>query len=924
MASQEPKAWRLAKPSWTVRILQGVIRFCYRTPWTVLGVALALAVLSVVYASFRLEFATDRSALVNQNEKFLTLSREFQKEFPMGDDIVIVIEGGTREQRQAFVDEGVRRLEAEPRLFQDVFGKFDLPFIRSHALFYFDLPGLKKLVNELEEARPLLEALGSQGGLAGLMERFSSRQEAGPQKLARMLPFLNEVMNLLLESLQTRGRYNYRSPWESVFFGDVPEDAPPELSSAGEPTIYNTLSKGEVHLLLVRVREGADAETSVKRLRVLMREVARSFPGVHTSITGETVLEIDEMNSSTSDATRATVISIFVVAGLFIYAFRELIRPIMIVVVLVVSLAWTIGYTTLAIGHLNLPTVTFGTILVGLGVDFGVNFLLRYSEERVDGLAPLDAMLATMQGTGVENLTGAATTAVAFYALKFMDFTGVAELGEISGVGVMLCFIGMVTMLPAMVFLLERYDPEPPRALINPEGVLARVESFLLSHPWWVLLLAAVFSLLCIFRLNEVHFDYNLLNMQSQQLESVKTELQLVRTSEHSVIFAVAVADNLEEAERKTKAFQKLGTVSAVESFLPLIPAHFEEKVPLVRRVEEVMKGIGLPTIPSEPPGASSLSGMANGFLELEEAFNQAYPKLSRDPDPEVRRQANKFHNVLERLFNTLEKMGPGPIMDGLTTFQVDFFSDLREMVKFLKAQRSGPPITLQELPEQLRSRGLGLTGKIMLRVYPRYNVWEREPLSRFVEEVQKVDPRSVGTPVMMYYHTEAMKRAYEVSGYYAFGVICIILLVHFRSLKDTLLALLPKVLGILWMLGIMVYYRVAFNPANFMALPLVLGIGLVFGVHVLQRAREESSNELFTRSTGSAIVLDALTNVAGFGALMLAHHQGIASLGFVMTVGTLTNMVTSLVVLPAVLQVLKSKKAGPPERTDLPPDEPV
>lgn len=892
---------------------------CYRAPWTVLLLSITLSIASVAYSYFFLEFATDRSALVNENEKYQRLFREFRKEFPVDEDIVVVIEGGTREGRQAFVDGAVTALEAEPKLFSDIFGKFELPFIRSHALFYFDLPGLKKLVSELEEAQPLLKALGSQGGLAGLMEGFSSRQEAGPQKLARMLPFLNEVMDLLLESLQTRGRYSYRSPWESVFFGEVPADAPPELSSAGKTTIYNTIRGGETFLLMVRVPQGANAEETVKRLRVLMREVARGFPGVHTSITGEIVLEIDEMNSSMNDASWATVLALLVVAFIYIYSFRELTRPLMVVAVLIASLAWTIGYTTLAIGHLNLLTVTFGTILVGLGVDFGVNFLLRYNEERLEGLAPLEAMKATMQGTGVENLTGAASTAVAFYALKFMDFRGVAELGEISGVGVMLCFIGMVTMLPAMIFLNERYFPIPPRPLINPEGPAARFESFLLRHPWWVLVPALVFSLLCAFRLSEVRFDYNLLNMQAQHLESVKTELHLVRTSEHSVIFAIATADTIEEAKRKTEAFEKLGTVSMVESFLPLVPADYQAKVPLVRRVEQLMRGIGLPQIPSEPPGARSLSGMADGFLELEAAFNAAYPKLSQDPDPEVRKQATRFRSVLTRLFNTLEKMGPGPIMDGLTTFQVDFFTDLREMISFLKAQRAEPPIRLADLPEQLKLRGLGQTGKIVLRIYPRNNLWEREPLSRFVFEVTRVDDTAIGTPVMMYHHTEAMRQAYEVSGYYAFAVICIILLVHFRSITDTLLALLPKVVGILWMLGLMVYYKVPFNPANFMALPLVLGIGLVFGVHVLQRAREERSNELFTRSTGTAIVLDALTNVAGFGALMAAHHQGIKSLGFVMTVGTVTNMITALVVLPAVLQVLLKKKAGPGGTDSLP-----
>lgn len=900
------QGWSLPRASMAVRMLQAVVRLTYRSPWTVLILANLLAVASLVYAFTSLEFATDRSALVNENEKYLLLHREFRKEFPATEDVVVVIEGGTNEQRQQFVDEGVRRLLAEPQLFQDVFGKFELPFVRTHALFYFDLAGLKGLVQELEDARPLLKALGSEGGLASLMERFSSREEAGPDQLARMLPFLNEVMELLLESLQTRGRYSYRSPWESVFFGDVPQDAPPELSSSGKTTIYNTIRGGETYFLMVRPKEGADPEESVKRLRVLMREVVRSFPGVHSAITGETVLEIDEMNSSMNDASWATTLSLVIVAFLYIYAFRELTRPLMVVYILLVSLAWTLGYTTLVIGHLNLLTVTFGTILVGLGVDFGVNFLLRYQEERLEGLQPLEAMLATMQGTGVENLTGALSTAVAFWAIRFMDFKGVAELGDISGAGVMLCFLGMLTMLPAMVFLRERHFPEQLRPLVNPRGLAARSEEWLLRHPWYVLVPAIVFTLLCGLRISEVHFDYNLLNMQAQHLESVKTELRLIRTAEHSVIFAIATADSIPEAEAKTRAFEALPTVSMVESFLPLVPADYEAKVPLVKRVEQLMRGISLPIVPSDPPGASSLRGMANGFLELEEAFNAAYPRLRRDRDPKVRDQAIRFRNVLDRLFNTLEKMGPGPIMDGLTTFQVDFFSDLREMILFLKDQRAEPPIRLADLPEQLKLRGLGQTGKIMLRIYPRFNVWEREPLDRFVRDMQKVDDRAVGTPIMIYHHTEAMKHAYEVSGLYAFYVICILLFIHFRSLSDTLLALLPKVLGIVWMLGLMAEYKVSFNPANFMALPLVLGIGLVFGIHVLQRAQEESCNAVFTRSTGTAIVLDGLTNVAGFGALMAAHHQGIASLGFVMTVGTVTNMVTSLLVLPAVLQVLR------------------
>jgi len=224
--------------------------------------------------------------------------------------------------------------------------------------------------------------------------------------------------------------------------------------------------------------------------------------------------------------------------------------------------------------------------------------------------------------------------------------------------------------------------------------------------------------------------------------------------------------------------------------------------------------------------------------------------------------------------------------------------------------------LNLQDLPESLRSRGLGKTGKIMLRIFPRHSPWEREPLERFVSDLQKVDPKVIGTPVMTFHHTEALRRAYEVSGWYAFGVICVLLALHFRNLSDCLLALMPKVVGIIWILGLMAQYGINFNPANFMTLPLVLGIGLVFGIHILQRFKEENQPAMFACSTGAAIVLDALTNVAGFGALMAAHHRGIASLGFVMTVGTLTNLVTALIVLPCLLQVLYPNGRGQSQRT--------
>jgi predicted RND superfamily exporter protein len=223
-----------------------------------------------------------------------------------------------------------------------------------------------------------------------------------------------------------------------------------------------------------------------------------------------------------------------------------------------------------------------------------------------------------------------------------------------------------------------------------------------------------------------------------------------------------------------------------------------------------------------------------------------------------------------------------------------------------LKAQEAGVPDLLDQLPGPLKVRSVGRSGSLAIRIFPRGDAWEREPLERFVRQLQAVDPEITGTPVLIYYYLEELRHAYNVSGRNALIVICVLLLVHFRSVKRASLALFPKLLGIIWMLGVMGTLGIDFNAANFMALPLTLGIGLIFGVHVLQQS--DQARSLFQGSTGPAILLSALTTIIGFATLLAASHRGVASLGLVMAVGVGANLVTSVVVLPALLQAIRKR----------------
>jgi predicted RND superfamily exporter protein len=246
-----------------------------------------------------------------------------------------------------------------------------------------------------------------------------------------------------------------------------------------------------------------------------------------------------------------------------------------------------------------------------------------------------------------------------------------------------------------------------------------------------------------------------------------------------------------------------------------------------------------------------------------------------------------------------------------LTLYQQALFRDINETFEALKNQDTSGPMTIANLPEALRDRFVGVTGKYLLMVYPKHDIWKRSVQREFIREVRQVDPNVTGTPVQLYYYTELLKSSYEEAARYSLAAIILLVLVHFRSLLCVVLALVPVGIGTLWLWGFMGYTGVWLNPANIMTLPLVIGIGVTNGVHILNRFAEEQNPSILARSTGKAVLVSGLTSIAGFGSLMLGQHRGIQSLGYVMSVGLATCMISGLTFLPALLNLLSRRRAG-------------
>jgi predicted RND superfamily exporter protein len=250
-----------------------------------------------------------------------------------------------------------------------------------------------------------------------------------------------------------------------------------------------------------------------------------------------------------------------------------------------------------------------------------------------------------------------------------------------------------------------------------------------------------------------------------------------------------------------------------------------------------------------------------------------------------------------------------------LAQFQRALFRDLGETFNALQNQDNSAPLGVKDLPAALRDRFIGVTGKYLLMVYPKEDIWQRNNQKKFIAQLRQIDPNVTGTPVQLYYYTELLKSSYEQAAKYSLVAIALLVFIHFRSPLSVALALIPVGIGFLWLAGLMGTFNVPLNPANIMTLPLVIGIGVTNGIHILNRYAEEQTPNILARSTGKAVLVSGLTAIAGFGSLILAQHRGIRSLGYVMSIGLATCMIAGLTFLPALLNLLRAhglKKEGP------------
>ena len=900
--------------TFATRILEKLATGIGRYPRAFLVPQIILFFFSVYYTVQNIEFHTDRNALVDADKQYHRNFLEYKANFDSQDDIVTVVESEDLEKNRQFVERLGARLEAEPELFSGIFFKGDLKLLGPKALLFIEDPEvIQTMGDRIREARPMIEAFQHINSLESLLKELNRRFRSSPQErneeteqFVEALPALQRVIDQAGASLSRRGQPP--SPGAETLFGAGPE---------AEQQKYLTFSKGRIYLITARPADPSLESEAVKRLRELVSIVQSEVPGINVGITGETVLALDEMRQSQIDSLKASIVSLILVMIIFGLCYQETGRPIKATLCLLIGLGYTMGYTTLFVGHLNILTIAFFPMLIGLAIDFGVHLITRYEEELRDGATESEAIKTSLIHTGQGVFTGCMTTAVAFYAMAFTEFKGVKEMGLITGGGMLLTLIPMMTILP--ILLLRGRQNILDHQVATKPCPRATIERLWLGRPKWTILLGLVICGMALSQAPKVRFDYNLLNMQTEDLPAVHYEKKLIEEAEISVIYAIVIADSIAEAAHLEEAIGELPSVASVDSMTRFLNTDQTRMLEMIRGLKREIGNIQLAEPSLDPIDLDELSQSLTFFQSYLSVAGKAIAK--EDPDSSMVPQFNELQKSASTLQLAMKELPPDIAKAQLLAFQTAFFTDIRETFHAIANQDTRTQLRIEDLPESLRTRFVGRSGQHLLQVYPRENAWERTHQETFVQELRELtgqyeDPPVVtGTPVQLLEYTSLLKRSYEEAAIYALVAIAIMIFVHFRSLLTVLLALLPVAVGWLWLIGVMGFLGIPFNPANIMTLPLVVGIGVTNGIHILNRYKEEQNPSLLSKSTGKGVLVSGLTTMAGFGSLTLASHRGIESLGYVMTIGVFTCMVAGLTLLPCLLQ-LRTKHTSRVDRT--------
>ncbi|MDF9392376.1 MULTISPECIES: MMPL family transporter [Methylococcus] len=865
------------------RLLSVWFYFSMRHAMAVILISILAAAAAVNYTLHHLRINTYPGNVLSDELPWRQDKLAYERAFPQfRDSIVIVLDAPTPDQAQDAAAKLYYRLREDSAQFEWVFYPPESRFFRDNGLLFKDVADLEKLSDHLAKVQPFIAEVSADRSLRGVFSLLERALSTGEDKDIDFATVFDRIASALRGQLDGSGT---PLSWSDLMAGEDAKPADRRALLEVMPRIeYNSLAPGENLMAAIR-RTG--------------KELDLDESGVTMRLTGAAALSVAELKSASIGAQMASLGSFLGVSLVMLIGLRSLWLVLAVQIGLVLGLIFTAAFAAVAIGQLNLISVAFAVMYIGIGADYAIYLSLRYRELACRSHSHRSALKRAVRHVGGSLEIGTLTTAVGFFCFVPTSYRGVAELGIISGAGMFISLLVTLAILPAFLGLRRPCPYLGPHAGHGELPLWQRnLLTFPLRHSRSVLLTAAVAAALAFVPLKSARFDQNPLNLQDPTAESVRTFRELLADGFDSPWFLAALARDGGEAAAMKRRLERLPVVDKVLTLESFVPEDQDEKLDLVDQMALTLGPLPASGETKPRPAPDEEAAAVRRFLATLAAHLSAHPDVAGAPAGF--RLAVEQARLAERIQSTQGEARTETVARLSQALVGGLGSQLDRLADALKARR----VDIGDLPDDFRSRWITKDGIQRVEIRPKEDLHDPQAMRRFVDQVRRVVPHATGVPVLFLESSDAVVTAFLQAFAYAIVAIIVILFLTMEKKIDVLLVLIPLLLASLLTGAAMALARVPFNFANIIALPLVFGMGVDNCIHMVHRFRTAPPKDgiLLHTSTALAVVLSALTNISGFGNLAVSPHLGMASMGIMLSIGILATLLCSMIVLPALL----------------------
>jgi len=859
--------------------IETVVALCCRHARVVVAAFVLAALGAGAYTAQHFKMDTDSEKLISPDLDWRKREARFDRLFPQQSNLIlVVIDGATPElagRAQALLAE---KLSAQKKLFPIVRQPGGGPFFLQNGLLFFSQAEVKKTTQQLIAAQPFLAGLAADPSLRGVMDSLSTAL-LGVQHGQAQLEQLDKPMEAFGDMLGqvANGKRAYLS-WSSLVTGSTDASRLRSFIEVQPSLDFDALSPGAAATDAIR--------TAARDLKLTPDN------GVRVRLTGPVPLADEEFATLAERADLMGIVMLLAVTLTLWFAVRSFRIIACILGTLFTGLALTMGLGLAAVGVFNIISIAFVALFVGLGVDFGIQFCVRYRAERHVAGDLMPALVRAGHGVGTPLALAAAATAAGFFSFMPTKYVGVAELGLIAGIGMIVAFVLAITMLPALLMLVGPHGESEEVGFKS----FAPVDVVLRERRWLILGITAAAGLAALASIPFLHFDFDPLHLRSAKVESVSTLYDLMKDPQTSPNTIDVLAPSLDQADALGARLSKLPEVGQVLTLKSFVPEDQPPKLAVLQDASFLMDAAINPFVVKPPPSDGDVV-----------ASLAATAKALRDAAGTAQTDAAKHALRLASILDALAKADP----ETRQRANAALIPGLESLLNQLRQSLQAAPVSLKTMPTDFVRDWVAPNGTARVQVFPKDTSGTDESLRKFGAAVTRVVPDATGAPLSIRESGDTIMGAFLQAGLWAFIAITILLFIVLRRPWDVLLTLIPLFLSGLLTLGTCVLIGLQLNFANVIALPLLLGIGVAFDIYFVVAWRAGAQN-LLQSSLTRAVIFSALTTASGFGTLWLSSHPGTASMGELLMISLGWTLITTLFFLPALLGPSPLKQLTP------------